>query len=239
MIVNLLNKLARRDMLDEHERAVLMAAPAGTKQFGPRRNIVRQGEPLTQSMLLLDGFVCRYIDLADGKRQILEFHMPGDFIDLQGFLLKSLEHNMASVSPVTVALVPHTTLRHITENEPHLTRLLWFTTLIDAAIHRQWIVSNGRRSAIARVAHLMCELDTRLDVAGLSDGNSFFLPFTQADIADATGLTSIHVNRMLRVLRDDGVMTFRDGRVTITNRPALADIAEFDPAYLYLHSEPR
>jgi len=239
MIVNLLNKLARRDMLTERERAILEAAPADTRQFAARSTIVRQGEPLTQSMLLLEGFVCRYIDLADGKRQILEFHIPGDFIDLQGFPLKSLEHDMATVSRAKVALVPHATLRHITETEPHLTRLLWFTTLIDAAIHRQWILSNGRRSAIARVAHLICELDARLEAAGLASGGAFVLPFTQTDIADATGLTSVHVNRVLRVLRDDGMMTFRSGRVTITDHEALAEIAEFNPAYLFLDSQPR
>lgn len=239
MIVNLLNKLARRDSLGERERAILRAAPTGTRQFAARRMIVHQGEPLSQSMLLLEGFVCRYNDLADGKRQILEFHMPGDFIDLQGFLLKSLEHNMATISPATVALVPHAALRQITETEPHLTRLLWFTTLVDAAIHRQWIVSNGRRAAIARVAHLICELGARLDAAGLAQGDTFALPFTQADIADATGLTPIHVNRMLRILRDDGVMTFREGRVTITDREALEEIAEFDPAYLFLDHQPR
>jgi CRP-like cAMP-binding protein len=116
---------------------------------------------------------------------------------------------------------------------------LWLSTLIDAAVQRERILSIGRRSALARIAHLMCELFVRLDVVGLTEGSSFRLPITQLDLADATGLTSVHVNRMLRQLRGDGLMTFRNAVVEIHDLPGLERVAEFDRSYLFLNSEPR
>jgi CRP-like cAMP-binding protein len=117
--------------------------------------------------------------------------------------------------------------------------LLWLSTLMDAAVQRERILSIGRRSALARIAHLMCELFVRLEVVGLTEGQSFRLPITQLDLADASGLTSVHVNRMLRQLRGEGLMTFRNSLVEIHDLPALERVAEFDRAYLFLTSEPR
>ena len=177
--------------------------------------------------------------LADGQRQIMEVHVPGDFLDLHSFLLKRLEHNVGSLTPVRIALFPHDALRQITEDHPHLARLLWFSTLLDAAIHRERILSVGRRSAVARIAHLICELKLRLEVVGLSDGSRFALPLTQTDLADASGLTAVHVNRMLKRLRDDDLLTFRGGEVTIHDWDRLQRVAEFSADYLYLERRPR
>jgi CRP-like cAMP-binding protein len=135
---------------------------------------------------------------------------------------------------VRVAIVPHDAIRRITEEHPHLGRTLWFSTLLDSAIHREKILSVGRRSAVARIAHLMCELFLRLGVVGLAGPERFKLALTQADLADATGLTSIHVNRMLKQLRDEKLMTFRGGEVVIHDWGGLQRIAEFDPRYLFL-----
>lgn len=239
MIELLIRKLVQRDRLDPDEKEYLAQSFARVESFDARELLVRQGEPLKYSILLLEGFVCRRRDLADGSRMILEIHVPGDFLDLQGFVLKHLEHDVAALTPVRIALVPHTRLVELTERWPHLTRMLWFTTLVDAAIYRERIATIGRRPAIARVAHLFCELHARLDVAQLVDRNSYAFPVVQADIADATGLTPIHVNRMLKKLRDDGVMTFRDGHVQIHDLHRLADIADFDPAFLFLDNQPR
>ena len=143
------------------------------------------------------------------------------------------------VRPVPCGVVPHDALRGITETHPHLGRMLWFSTLLDAAIHREKILSIGRRSALARIAHIFCELQVRLRLVGLGSDTGYALPLTQADLADVTGLTSVHVNRMLKKLRDENLLTFRGGKVTIGDWEGLQRLAEFDPTYLHLERRPR
>jgi CRP-like cAMP-binding protein len=235
----LLLKLRLRDQLELREEEVLRSAVAEVETFRGGKTIVRAGETLTFSALLVEGLVARYKDLREGQRQIMELHVPGDFLDLHGFLLKKLDHDIGSISPVTIAWVPHETLRRISEEEPHLTRLLWLSTLMDASIQRERILSVGRRAARARIAHLLCELFLRLETVGMVDGMSFPLSLTQMDLADATGLTSVHVNRMLRELREEGLLTFRGGRVTIHEWERLQRFAEFDPIYLHAEHRPR
>lgn len=232
-------KLRARDLLGDEEERVLRATVAEVKDYPAARTIVRAGVTVSNCTLLIEGFIARYKDLADGQRQIMEVHVPGDFLDLHSFLLKRLEHNVGALTPVRVALVPHDALRALTETHAHLARLLWFSTLLDAAIHREHILSVGRRSAISRIAHLICELQVRLGIVGLSDGARFLLPLTQTDIADATGLTPVHVNRMLKRLRDEELATFRGGEVTIHDWERLQRVAEFTPDYLYLERRPR
>src|ERR1044072_8059709 len=136
MIEKAILKLKARDALSEEEEAVLRAAVGRTVEIGSDKVVVQAGEELTFSVLLLDGLMCRYKDLRNGQRQIMELHVPGDFLDLHGFLLKRLDHHVMSLIPSRIAFVPHPRLVEITETHPHLTRLLWLTTLIDAAIHR-------------------------------------------------------------------------------------------------------
>jgi CRP-like cAMP-binding protein len=235
----LLMKLRARDVVSDAEERVLRDAVSEVREVPAGRTIVRAGVTLSDCTLLIEGLIARYKDLADGQRQIMELHVPGDFIDLHSFLLKRLEHNVGSLTSVRLATVPHDAIRLITEKHPHLARMLWFSTLLDAAIHRERILSVGRRTAIARIAHLICELLVRLEVVGLAAEMRFPLPLTQADIADATGLTSVHVNRMLRRLRDEELLTFRGGEVIIQDWDRLQRIAEFTPDYLYLERRPR
>jgi CRP-like cAMP-binding protein len=143
------------------------------------------------------------------------------------------------MTSVRVALVPHDALRGISETHPHLGRMLWFSTLLDASIHREKILSIGRRSAMARIAHILCELLVRLRLVGLADDKGYALPLTQADLADVTGLTSVHVNRMLKKLRDEELLTFRGGQVRVDDWEGLQRVAEFDPTYLHLERRPR
>jgi CRP-like cAMP-binding protein len=238
-IERLLRKLRVRDEVSSHEAEVLRAGCDEVRDVPSNRVLIRAGAPLTHSTLVVDGILARYKDLADGQRQIQEIHVAGDFTDLHGFLLKSLDHNIGTLTAVRIALFPHDRLRRITEAEPHLARLLWFLTLVDAAIQREKIVSVGRRSAVARIAHLLGELYLRLEAVGLAADFRFELPLTQLDIGDATGLTSVHVNRMLRALREDGIATLRDGNAVIHDWERLEQIAEFDPAYLHLDRRPR
>lgn len=238
-VEGLLRKLRVRDEVSAREETVLREAISGIETFPAARTIIREGAPLSRSTLLIDGLIGRYKDLSDGQRQIMEIHVPGDFADLHGFLLKRLDHNLGALTAVRVGYVPHDTLRLLTEREPHLVRMLWLSTLMDAAIQRERILSVGRRPALGRIAHLLCELYLRLGVVGLADDMSFALPLTQLDLADATGLTSVHVNRMLRQLREQGLLTFRGGRVTIHDWQRLQAAAEFDPAYLHIEHIPR
>jgi CRP-like cAMP-binding protein len=238
-VAGLLLKLRVRDLVSSEEEEVLRASVAEIVEHPAGRTIVRSGTTLSASTLLIDGIVCRYKDLADGQRQIMELHVAGDFVDLHGFLLKRLDHNIGTMTGVRVAHVPHDALRGITETHPHLGRMLWFSTLLDAAIHREKILSIGRRSAVARIAHIFCELLVRLRLVGLADETGYALPLTQADLADVTGLTSVHVNRMLKKLRDEKLLTFRGGRVSIGDWEGLQRLAEFDPTYLHLERRPR
>jgi len=236
MLTGKFMSLRRRDSLPDVEQRALENAISEVRTYEPRRVLVRAGERLTNSTLLLDGVVCRSRELVDGKRQLLAFHIAGDFIDLHGFLLKALEHDMVSMTSVDIALIPHEALRAITETHAHLTRLLWFSTLVDAAIHREWIAARSM-GAQGRIAHLLCELQIRMELVGLANRRGFDLPLTQIDLADATGLTAVHVNRTLRRLREAGIAEFAAGRVTIHDLDALWEVAAFDPSYLYLEQD--
>lgn len=235
----LVRKLRARDVVSECEADALATTVEVCREFEGGTLLVPAGIPLDRCNLLVDGFVCRFKDLADGQRQILELHVPGDFVDLHSFLLKKLEHNIGALTRVQIAYIPHDRLKCVTEEHPHLSRMLWFSTLLDAAIHREWILSMGRRSAVARIAHMFCELHLRMEVSGLTEDHSYALPLTQIDLADAAGLTHIHVNRMLKQLREEGLMTWRSGRVTIHDWEGLQRVAEFNPGYLYLERQPR
>ncbi|MGZ8285485.1 MAG: Crp/Fnr family transcriptional regulator [Allosphingosinicella sp.] len=238
-ISGLLLKLRTRDLVSDEEEEVLRASVSEVREYPAGRTIVRTGTTLSASTLLVEGIVCRYKDLSDGQRQIMELHLAGDFVDLHGFLLKQLDHNVGAMTAVRVAQVPHDALRGITETHPHLGRMLWFSTLLDASIHREKILSIGRRSALARIAHLFCELLVRMRMVGLASDSGYPLPLTQADLADVTGLTSVHVNRMLKKLRDDNLLTFRGGTVSIGDWERLQRVADFDPTYLHLERRPR
>src|SRR5262249_23301560 len=150
-----------------------------------------------------------------GQRQIVELHVAGDFADLHSFTLKRLEHDILTLTPCTVAVVPHDKLREITERYPHLTRVYWFLTNLDAAIHRERMVSLGQRSALSRMAHLFCELFARLQIVGLTSGEGYDFPLTQAELGEYLGLTSVHVNRTLQELRRRNLIHLENRRLTI------------------------
>jgi CRP-like cAMP-binding protein len=238
MIERHLLKLRLRDTIDAAEEAALRGTIVDTIVHPAGRTIVRAGEELNYSTLLLDGLIARYKDLKNGQRQITHVHVAGDFADLHGFSLKRLDHSLLALTPCTIARAAHSRLREITERLPHLTRMMWFSTNVDAAIHREWEVSLGRRSAIQRAAHLFCELHVRLGAVGLADALEYRLAISQAELAECLGLTPVHVNRVLRELRERGLVEFRNGRVMFHDLPGLKRLAEFDPGYLYLDRMP-
>ena len=232
-------QLSQRDIISEDEKLALLAMFGVRKSFAADQEMVAQGARSTTSMLLVDGFAARFKTLCNGERQITAIHVPGDFLDLHGFLLKTQAQGVIALSPCRVALVAHATLRKISEDMPHLSRLLWLDTVIDGSIHREWLVSIGRRSSEAQLAHLFCELFVRLQVVEKTDGMSFRLPMTQAALADVLGMSAVHVNRTLQILRKRNLIVWKGGYVQIFDWQGLQDIAEFDPTYLSLAKKPR
>ena len=226
-------KLRRRHEISLTEERVLREVLARQKSFEARKVIVHAGDELTDSMCLLEGFTYRFKDMRSGERQVLELNVPGDFIDLHGFVLKRLDHGIESLTRCRLALVSHDDIQRISVEHPRLARIFWFLTALDAAIHRAWVTSLGRRSATERFAHLFCELKVRLGIVGMTDDDSFDLPMTQADLSDLAGLSAVHTSRSLQTLRKQGLVNFNRGRVEILDYPALARLAQFDPSYLY------
>ena len=194
--------------------------------------ILRDGELADRSTYLIEGFMARTIE-RDGRRHIVSMHVPGDFVDLHAFALKRLDHSVVAIGPAKVGYVPHPKLVQVVAAHPHLSRMLWFSTLLEAAIHREWILTMEHLPIEGRLAHLMAELWHRLSFVGLGDEDGFNLPLTQVEIADACGTTPIHLNRVVRSLREAGIMELSRGRVTILDRPRLEQAGKFRPDYLY------
>ena len=239
MIAVHLSKLRARDDVSTDEERAIRGLIAEEVSVASDRTIIRHGLDVHSSTLLLEGWMARVKDLRSGQRQIVDLCVPGDFTDLHGFTLKRLDHDIVTLTPCRFGRVPHDRLKELTERFPHLTRLYWLMTNLDAAIHREWTLSLGRRSAIARMAHLICELNVRLGIGGLACDNSYDFPLTQVELGECLGLTAVHVNRTLQELRRKRLVELQNRRVTIVDLPALKTIAEFDDAYLYLDKRPR
>jgi CRP-like cAMP-binding protein len=232
-------RLLARDNFGEDERQALIDAAEMAVTYEAGQDIVTEDSRPTHSILMTSGFSCRYGVLADGTRQITAVHTAGDFVDLHGLLLKEMDHAVGALTDCTVLAFPHGRLVKITERFPHLTRLLWLLTLLDGAMHRQWLVGMGRLSATQRTAHFICELYTRLSTIGQAHEHAFAFPVTQAALADVTGISAVHVNRVLQELRQSGMIGWEGGQITIKDWEGLAHFAQFDGRYLHLVRESR
>lgn len=239
MIEAHLKKLRVRDDISAEEEAAIRALVADVREYRADQTVVRRNRELSESLLLLNGWMARTKDLADGGRQISELQFSGDFTDLHGFTLKRLDHNVVTITPCRIGVVPHERIRALIERFPHLGRVYWLMTNLDAAIHREWTVSLGRRSALARMAHLFCEILVRLGVSGLAENDSYEFPLTQQELGECLGLTAVHVNRTLQELRRRDLIEVENRRARILDLPRLKSAGEFDPYYLYLEKQPR
>jgi CRP-like cAMP-binding protein len=234
----LIRKLEKLFPLTSEEKDVLQASCSRVIQFNGDQDVVREGDQPSDCNLLLEGTVCRYKILEDGKRQIFSFHIPGDIFDAQSFLLETMDHSVATLTRCTVALIPHKTMRQITEDHPRIGRAIWKDTLVDAAIFREWMASIGRRSAYQRIAHLMCEMVVKLHAVGLADDHHRIdWPMTQNELGDALGLSLVHVNRTLQELRGENLITLKDGTLILHDWDALTRAGQFEPRYLHLKTD--
>lgn len=234
----LLKKLRHRFSLSADEEGLLRGLGGEPADFAPRQTVVRRDELQRFSRLLVSGFAIRHKEASSGERQILEIHVPGDFVDLHSFPLKRLDHDVSALSACRFINVPHERMTALEGAHPRLIHILWHMTLVDGSIQREGMLTLSRRTAIARLAHIFCELHCRLEVVGLAENGAFALPFNQVDLAEFAGITSVHTSRMLRELREAGLVTFKGGEVRIHDMKGLAQLADFTPAYLYLGNQP-
>jgi CRP-like cAMP-binding protein len=234
MITVHLKKLRQRIEISSDEERVIRDCVAEIRRIPADQLVIRAGEELSSSLLLLDGWMARSKDLAEGERQITQLHIAGDFADLHGFTLKRLDDDIATLSECRVAVVPHERIREVSERYPRLARVFWFSTNIDAAIQRELALSLGQRSAISRMAHLFCELYIRLNIVDRASHDRYEFPLTQRELSECLGLTVVHANRTLQELRRRGFVELENRQLTIRNRLGLEGVAEFDPNYLYL-----
>jgi CRP-like cAMP-binding protein len=230
----LLRKLESIAPLAPEEKAALLRLPLRLKTVAAHQDIVRAGGTPSESCLIVTGFACRYSLTAEGKRQILSFHIAGDIPDLQSLHIEVMDHSLATLAPSSLAFIQHDDLRSLMRSHPRLGDLLWRDTLIDAAIFRQWMLGLGRREAYGRIAHVLCELLVRLRAVELVEDHAFTLPVTQAELGDAFGLSTVHVNRVLQDLRRDGLITLHSGSLKVLDWDGLQKAGEFDPTYLHL-----
>lgn len=223
-----------RDAMAEAEKAALEAMVEHTEWFDRPTRVVARGAAPDNSTMLIEGFMLRTIDNDDGERRhAVSFHVPGDFVDLHCFALKHLDHNIDTVGRVKVGYVPHRAIDRAMAAMPHLGRVFWFSTLLDAAMHREWIMTLEQLTVPRRIAHIFAEIWRRLWMVGLGGPEGFATPLTQSDLSEMCGATPIHTNRAIRELRRIGVADFDRGRVTIRDRAALEAYAGFTPDYLY------
>jgi CRP-like cAMP-binding protein len=229
-----LKKLRRRIEISSDEERAIRAVISETRRVPADEVIIRAGEELNISLMLLDGWLARSKDLPGGERQVTELHIAGDFADLHGFTLKHLDHDVITMSNCTLAIAPHDKLKDMFDQYPRLARAYWFVTNIDAAIQRETALSLGQRSALSRMAHLFCELFIRLQIVGRTSDSGYEFPLTQRELSECLGLTVVHANRTIQELRRRGLIELENRQLTILDRRGLEGVAEFDPNYLYL-----
>lgn len=236
-LIPMVRKLEYWATFTKSDREALLALPYKVKTIEPKGMIAREGDAAAHACVICSGFVYRHKVVADGARQIVSLHMTGDLVDLQSALLHSVDHNVQALTRSEVALVPRDALRRIATEHPAIGEAMWHDTLVDGSICREWIANVGRRDARTRLAHLLCEFALRLAATGIGGEGSRELPMTQEQLGDCTGLTPVHVNRMLKALSDDGLIRQSKRAVAILDWQGLTLAGDFQSAYLHFTDE--
>lgn len=230
----LVRKLKSITDLSDDDVDALTSLPFRIAELEPDQDFLRDGEIPDECCLLIDGFMYRYKLLANGKRQIFAFHTPGDVPDLQSLYLDLMDHSVGALVRSKVGFISHESLRAVMRRSPSIAAAFWRDLLVDAAIFRAWMVGMGQRSAHGHLSHLLLELFTRLRAVGLVVNDTCPIPITQAELGDALGLSTVHVNRTLQELRGEGLIELHGSRLTILDWEKMVQAAQFDPAYLHL-----
>ena len=228
-----IDKLSGFASLSNQEIAVLSAATAAPKRHAAKQDLIREGDRPGPVFVMLDGWACRYKILPNGSRQVLAYLMPGDSCDLHVGLLAEMDHSIQTITPALVATIERVEMDEMMEEHRGIAKAMYLGQLIDEGTMRAWITSMGRRASIERVAHLMCELYLRARNVGLTLETRFALPLSQMMLADSLGMTPVHLNRVMRELRNSGSMTLQRGSLIIEDPVKLIGIAGFDENYLH------
>jgi CRP-like cAMP-binding protein len=229
----LIRRLRSDAHLSDDDAEAIRSLPLRLVDVPAETPIVREGDRPGCVCLLVTGFGCRSKVTDTGKRQILSFHIPGDIPDLQSLFLKTMDHDLDTISAATLAFIDHADLMKLIDARPSVARAFWRETLIDAAVFREWIVNLGVRSASSRLAHLLAELRQRLTSVGLVAEDEFRFPVTQSQLAEALGLSAVHVNRVLQAFRSQGILDVRKNTVTFLDVERVIAAGGFDPSYLH------
>ena len=236
VLAGMLRRLNTVSKLDPADIDAIRALPIAVRHWEGGRGIVSDGERPKECCLVIEGFCIRSKTTMRGGRQILSIHIPGEIPDLQSLHLHRMDHDLITLAPSTLGFISHTALRALTHARPNVVDALWRDTLIDSAIFREWIVNVGQRPAPARLAHVVLELRRRLEVTKRAPAASFEFPLTQEQIGEALGITPVHANRIIKQLRQDGIIDVGKGRVQVLDEAKLAELAQFDDRYL--HQDP-
>ncbi|WP_336492214.1 Crp/Fnr family transcriptional regulator [Methylobacterium nigriterrae] len=237
---HLIRKLEHFTRLSADDKRALEAAAGHRKHLvGAHQDIISEGDRPEHLNLILEGWACRYKQLEDGRRQIIAFFVPGDLFDIQAFALREMDHSIGTLTPVRLAEIHQDALLRLTDEHPRIARAFWWEAVVGVATVREWTVNLGQRTGLERIGHLLCELFIRLCAVGLVEHNSCSLPMTQVDLADATGLSNVHVNPVLQELRCSGLIVLKDRRLTIPDLAALQAVSLFNTNYLHLDREGR
>ncbi|MCK1622799.1 Crp/Fnr family transcriptional regulator [Bradyrhizobium sp. 160] len=232
-VIRRLNVL--RPISAEARQSLEYALLEALQRTGSGEDLISEGDVVDSVRLVLSGWLCRYKTLEDGRRQIVNFIFPGESCDAHAFLMPVIDHSIATMTPVVYAEIKRTRFESLVANDRSLAEAFLCETLVNAAIQREWAINLGRRVALERVAHLFCEIIERLRPVGMVEGNSCVMPITQTDLADATGLSVVHLNRTLQELRASGLIVLRERTLTINDLGALKNAALFSPSYLQLY----
>ena len=218
--------------LSPEDREAILSLPHNVRTLEPGSYLLRDGDLATTCSVILSGFACRHKVVIDGARQILAIHMKGDGIDFQNALLGHADHNIQAITRLEVAAIPASAINDFLLAHPAAGRAILTEVLTDASIQREWTANVGRRDARTRLCHLLCEIGLRQEAAGIGARDRFELPLTQEQLADATGLTAVHVNRVLQGLRAERVIASEKRVVNVSSWDELTRIGDFRSAYL-------
>lgn len=229
----LIRKLESHFPLTAEDRSLILGLPYKPRKLEAQSYVLREGDRPDRCAVLLSGYAFRHKLTGSGSRQILSIHIPGEALDFQNMFLDEADHNVQTLTRAEVAEIPRRAIEQLAAMQPNVAKAILIDTLVEASIFREWVLNIGRRDSRSRIAHLLCEFAFRLTAQGLKPDGQIELPMTQEQLADATGLTAVHVNRVLKTLQSEGLLQLDRRAMRFPNWQRMRDVGDFNPRYLH------